>query len=448
MAKVDMVMPQMGESIAEGTIIKWLKKEGDKVEKDEIILEISTDKVDSEIPSPQAGVIKKLLVPEGETVQVGSVIAHLETEGGGGESAEEATAAEPAKIEPTKEIPAEEVTVVVAEPVPAQTQPAVQMPVDGGSISAVPRTDRTGKKFFSPLVRSIARAERLNIEELERIEGTGAKGRVTKNDILAYLKRRSTLLPTVPAATPVPAYVPPAQPEFSDDRVEIIPMDNMRKSIAAHMVHSVQTSPHVFAVSEADMTDLVKFRGQYKNAFLEKTGTKLSYMPFIVEACVKALLDHPLVNSAVDGDKIIRKKYIGIGMAVALENSGLIVPVIKNADSLNIVGLARAVNDLATRARLKKLKPAEVQDGTFSITNMGSFGSLMGFPIINQPQVAILGVGVIQKRPMVINEAIAIRDMMYVSLSFDHRIVDGALAGQFLDRIAYYLTNSDTNNIF
>ena len=446
MAKVDMIMPQMGESIAEGTIIKWLKKEGDKVEKDEIILEISTDKVDSEIPSPQAGVIKKLLVPEGETVQVGSVIAHIETEGGG-EAAAEAPVAKPAKVEPTKEIPPEQVTVVT-ESVPVQNQPAVQVPVDGGSISAIPRTDRTGRKFFSPLVRSIARTEGLNIEELERIEGTGAKGRVTKNDILAYLERRSTLMPTAPAAAPVPAYVPPAQPEFSDDRVEIIPMDNMRKSIAAHMVHSVQTSPHVFAVSEADMTNLVKFRGQYKNAFLEKTGTKLSYMPFIVEACVKALLDYPLVNSAVDGDKIIRKKYIGIGMAVALENSGLIVPVIKNADSLNIVGLARAVNDLATRARVKKLKPAEVQDGTFSITNMGSFGSLMGFPIINQPQVAILGVGVIQKRPMVINEAIAIRDMMYVSLSFDHRIVDGALAGQFLDRIAYYLTNFDTNNIF
>ena len=448
MAKVDMVMPQMGESIAEGTIIKWLKTEGDKVEKDEIILEISTDKVDSEIPSPQAGVIKKLLVPEGETVQVGSVIAHLETEGGGGESAEEAPAeeapaAEPAKVEPAKET-AEAISVVVTEPLPAQTQPAVPVPLDGGSLSAVPRTDRTGKKFFSPLVRSIARAEGVNIEELERIDGTGAKGRVTKTDILAYLDRRSTLVP----AAPVPAYAPSAQPEFSDDRVEIIPMDNMRKAIAAHMVQSVQTSPHVFAVSEADMTDLVKFRGEYKDAFLKKTGTKLSYMPFIVEACVKALLDYPLVNSSVDGDKIIRKKYIGIGMAVALENSGLIVPVIKNADSLNIVGLARAINDLASRARIKKLKPAEVQDGTFSITNMGSFGSLMGFPIINQPQVAILGVGVIQKRPMVINEAIAIRDMMYVSLSFDHRIVDGALAGQFLDRIAYYLTNSDTNNIF
>jgi len=444
MAKVDMVMPQMGESIAEGTIIKWMKKEGDKVEKDEIILEISTDKVDSEIPSPQAGVIKKLLAPEGETVQVGSVIAHIETEGGG-ESVAETPAEKPAKVEPTKEIPAEQVTVA-AEPILAQT-PAVQVPVDGGSISAIPRTDRAGKKFFSPLVRSIARTERLNIEELERIEGTGAKGRVTKKDILAYLERRSTLVPTAPAAAPVPAYVPPAQPEFSDDRVEIIPMDNMRKSIAAHMVHSVQTSPHVFAVSEADMTNLVKFRGQHKNAFLEKTGTKLSYMPFIVQACVKALLDYPLVNSSVDGDKIIRKKYIGIGMAVALENSGLIVPVIKNTDSLNIVGLARAVNDLAARARIKKLKPAEVQDGTFSITNMGSFGSLMGFPIINQPQVAILGIGVIQKRPMVINEAIAIRDMMYISLSFDHRIVDGALAGQFLDRIAYYLTNFDTNNI-
>ncbi len=446
MAKVDMVMPQMGESIAEGTIIKWLKKEGDKVEKDEIILEISTDKVDSEIPSPEAGVIKKLLANEEETVQVGSVIAHIETEGGG-EAAEEAAAAEPATVKPTEEVPTEQVTVV-SEQVQPKPQPAVHVAVDGGSISAVPRTDRTGKKFFSPLVRSIARAEGLNIEELERIQGTGAKGRVTKNDILAYLEKRSTLVPSAPAAPPVPAYTPPTQPEFSDDRVEIIPMDNMRKSIAAHMVHSVQTSPHVFSVSEADMTNLVKFRGQFKDDFLQKTGTKLSYMPFIVQACVKALLDYPLVNSSVDGDKIIRKKYIGIGMAVALENKGLIVPVIRNEDSLNIVGLARAVNDLAARARVKKLKPDEVQDGTFSITNMGSFGSLLGLPIINQPQVAILGVGVIQKRPVVINEAIAIRDMMYISLSFDHRIVDGAMAGQFLDRIAYYLTNFDTTNIF
>jgi 2-oxoglutarate dehydrogenase E2 component (dihydrolipoamide succinyltransferase) len=270
-------------------------------------------------------------------------------------------------------------------------------------------------------------------------------GRVTKNDILSYLEQRKT---GAPAAKPKPpAYVPPTQPEFSDERVEIIPMDHMRKSIAAHMVNSVQTSPHVFAVSEADMTNLVRYREQHKDEFQKREGFKLTYMPFIVQASAMALRDYPLVNSSVKDEKIVRKKYINVGMAVALENNGLIVPVIKGADGLNILGLARAVNDLALRARTRKLKPDEVQDGTFSITNMGSFGSIMGFPIINQPQVAILGVGVIQKRPVVINDAIAIRDMMYISLSFDHRIVDGALAGQFLDRIAYYLSNYNTKNL-
>ncbi|RMF60263.1 MAG: 2-oxo acid dehydrogenase subunit E2 [Calditrichaeota bacterium] len=266
---------------------------------------------------------------------------------------------------------------------------------------------------------------------------------MTKKDLLAYLQQRKTGVARPEAA----AYTPPTQPEFADERIEIIPMDNMRKSIAEHMVRSVQTSPHVFAVSEADMTNLVRFRTQHKEEFLRKFGTKLTYTPFIVQACAKALLDFPLVNSSVQGDKIVRKKYINIGVAVALENHGLIVPVVKQADSLNLVGIARAVNDLAQRARSKKLKPDEVQDGTFSITNMGVFGSLMGLPIINQPQVAILGVGAIQKRPVVINEAIAIRDMMYLSLSFDHRIVDGALGGQFLERIAHYLTNFDTTNI-
>jgi len=432
MAKVDMLMPQMGESITEGTIIKWHKKEGERIEKDEIILEISTDKVDSEIPSPESGTLAKILFPEGDTVQVGAVIAQIQTSGGEEPAAAEAPAAEPEAVAPTPSAPA---GAPAASPAPAAvpTAPAVET-------AAAPQPGGNGKKrYYSPLVRSIAKAEGISPGELDRIPGTGASGRVTKSDILNYLKTRGT-----PAA---PAYVPPAQPQFSDDRVEVIPMDTMRKAIADHMVRSVQTSPHVFAVSEADMTELVRYRAANKDKFLQAAGTKLTYMPFIVQACAKALLDYPMVNSSLDGSNIVRKKYINVGMAVALENYGLIVPVIKNADSLNIVGLARVINDLASRARTKKLKPDEVQDGTFSITNMGSFGSIMGLPIINQPQVAILGVGVIQKRPVVINDAIAIRDMMYISLSFDHRIVDGALAGQFLDRIAYYLTNFDVNSI-
>lgn len=449
MAKVDMVMPQMGESIAEGTIIKWLKKEGDKVEKDEIILEISTDKVDSEIPSPQGGVVAKILAKEGETVKVGSVIAQVETEGAAAQPAKESAplvkspekkeASAETKPAPKLESTSKKEPAVEAKPVAKAVEVAQE------HAPSIGRADTNGKKFYSPLVRSIAKNEGLSAEELEQIEGTGLSGRVTKNDILAYLEQRKSPLPTKPKAAP--AYVPPAQPEFSDARIEIIPMDHMRKSIAAHMVNSVQTSPHVFAVSEADMTNLVRYREKNKDEFQKREGYKLTYMPFIVQACALALRDYPLVNSSVQDEKIIRKKYINVGMAVALENNGLIVPVIKGADALNILGLARAVNDLAHRARTRKLKPDEVQDGTFSITNMGSFGSIMGFPIINQPQVAILGVGVIQKRPVVINDAIAIRDMMYISLSFDHRIVDGAMAGQFLDRIAHYLSTYDTKNL-
>ena len=463
MAKVDMLMPQMGESITEGTIIKWHKKEGERVEKDEILLEISTDKVDTEIPSPESGVIQKLLAAEGDTVQVGAVIAEIETEGNGRDVAAEQTATRAETVpEPAAAVQEAAQPQVVETPTaapaaaPAPQPTAVETPppppaVQTTPVTEAPPTDGKRRKFFSPLVRSIARAEGISLEELERIPGTGVNGRVTKNDILAYIEQRKKAPAAPPTAAPAPAaapaYVPPVQPEFADDRVEIIPMDHMRKSIAQHMVNSVKTSPHVFAVSEADMTNLVRFREKHKEAFLKKEGFKLTYMPFIIQACAQALRDFPLVNSSVQEDKIVRKKYINIGVAVALENNGLIVPVIKGADGMNLLGLARVANDLAQRARTRKLKPDEVQDGTFSITNMGVFGSLMGLPIINQPQVAILGVGVIKKRPVVINEAIAIRDMMYISLSFDHRIVDGALAGQFLERIAYYLTNYDTENL-
>ncbi|HEX9652197.1 MAG TPA: dihydrolipoamide acetyltransferase family protein, partial [bacterium] len=309
MAKVDMVMPQMGESIAEGTIIKWLKKEGDKVEKDEIILEISTDKVDSEIPSPQAGVLTKLLATEGQTVKVGSAIATIETE----------AATQPAKeMAPPANVPEKKPEPAAAKPAPVpqglprkEPVPEVKPPVKPAEITrehipAMTRTDGNGKKFYSPLVRSIAKSEGLSVRELEQIEGTGLSGRVTKNDILAYLEQRKAPMPS--KAKAAPAYVPPAQPEFSDDRVEIIPMDHMRKSIAAHMVNSVQTSPHVFAVSEADMTNLVRYREKHKDAFQKREGFKLTYMPLIVQACALSLRDYPLVNSSVQDEKIIRKK--------------------------------------------------------------------------------------------------------------------------------------------
>jgi len=431
----EMVMPQMGESITEGTVIRWLKKQGDRVKRDEILLEISTDKVDSEIPSPHEGVIQEILAEAGQTVQVGSVIARIA--GTGGE----------ANVPASK--PAAKTEAVSGAGAPPEAAVAA---VREKVAIAAPTRNGTERRFYSPLVRSIARTEGILEDELARIPGTGSHGRVTKKDILNYLDARTgpgTVTtqpapgPAMPAA-PAPAF---AQPSFSDDRVEIIPMGTMRKSIAKHMVNSVQTSPHVFMMTEADMTNLVAYRTQNKDAFLQKTGTKLTYMPFITYASAKALQDYPMVNSSLDGENIVRKKYINVGIAVALENNGLIVPVIKSADGLNVVGLARAINDVATRARQKKLKPDEVQDGTFSITNMGSFGSLIGFPIINQPQVAILGIGTIQKRPVVVNDAIAIRSMLYVSLSFDHRLVDGALAGQFLERVAFYLTNFDINSI-
>ncbi|MFQ5641891.1 MAG: dihydrolipoamide acetyltransferase family protein, partial [bacterium] len=360
MAKVDMVMPQMGESIAEGTIIKWLKKEGEKVEKDEIILEISTDKVDSEIPSPQAGVVSKILASEGETVSVGSVIAHIEA---GGEAASAPVEAPRPQSEAPAEAPAREPEPLAFTPEKApqveEAKVLSETPIlTDVKVTTVPRTDGDGRRFYSPLVRSIAASEGVTTQELETISGTGANGRVTKNDILGYLEQRSERVTT--PAQPVQTQVVATPAEFTDDRVEVIPMDNMRKSIAAHMVNSVQTSPHVFAVSEADMSELVRYREVHKNEFLRKEGFKLTYMPFIIHACAQALRDFPMVNSSVQEDKIIRKKYINVGVAVALPNNGLIVPVIKGADGMNILGLARVGNDLAQRARTKKLRPDEV----------------------------------------------------------------------------------------
>ncbi len=434
MAKIDMAMPQMGESIAEGTILKWLKKAGDKIERDETILEISTDKVDSEIPSPVSGVLSEILVEEGKTVNVGTLIARIDTDA--------AAAAGNGKAASAPAVPKEEAKLATpAASAPAITAAPVAMPQ-----AAAQEDDR----FYSPLVRAIAKEEKVSNAELATIPGTGMGGRVTKNDIMAYLKQRTAPKPAaVPVAPSMPAApalaAKPAAPMaaapvvvYDQDRVEIVPMGNMRRRIAEHMVMSKQTSPHVYSVSTCDMTKIVQYRERMKNEFEKREGTKLTYTPFFIDATVRALKDFPMINASLDGGNIVFKKFINLGIAVALEN-GLIVPVIKSADALNMVGLARATNDLAHRARNKQLKPDEVQGGTFSITNMGSFGNLFGIPVINQPQVAILGIGAIKRTPVVVGDGIAIRDVVYLSLSYDHRIIDGAYGGQFLQRVVEYL---------
>jgi 2-oxoglutarate dehydrogenase E2 component (dihydrolipoamide succinyltransferase) len=425
-ALVDVIMPQMGESIAEGTITKWHKKIGDTIAKDETLLEISTDKVDSEIPAPAAGILAEILFPEQTTVSVNTVIAKISSGAGA------AFASSPAP----KPVPA-----VEAPPVQQSAPPAQHISHE---------TSPTGR-FYSPLVLNIARTEGVTMTELEAVPGTGSNGRVSKNDILAYVQKKKTGGGSVTAApvqrttAPAPAYTlpkPAAPITYPAGRVEIVKMDTMRKAIAEHMVRSKHTSAHVGSVSEADLTPIVKFREKNKTAFEKREGFNLTYTPFFLEAVVKAIKDFPMLNSSVEGDTVIIRKDINLGVAVALEN-GLIVPVIKNAEQKNLAGIARSLNDLAARARSKKLMPDEVTGGTFTVTNPGGFGNLYGFPIINQPQVAILGVGAIKKRPVVIDDAIAIRSMVYISMSYDHRIIDGALGGMFMQKVVYYLENFD-----
>lgn len=425
---VDVIMPQMGESIAEGTIAKWHKKIGDKVGKDETLLEISTDKVDSEIPSPAAGILAEILFPEQTTVGVNTVIARLTTDVN-------------AKIILSSPAPVQPVAATVAQRV--VTSAPVQQ--------AVASQTQTSDRFYSPLVLNIARTEGVTMSELGTIPGTGANNRVSKNDILAYVEGKKSgkpaAVPQFKVPVPVPAYSSPkpaAPITYSAGRVEIIKMDTMRKAISEHMVRSKHTSAHVGSVSEADLTSIVKFREKNKSSFEKREGFNLTFTPFFLEAVVKAIKDFPLMNASVDGDTIIIRKDINLGIAVALEN-GLIVPVIKNAEQKNLAGIARSLNDLATRARNKKLVPDEVTGGTFTVTNPGGFGNLYGFPIINQPQVAILGVGAIKKRPVVIDDAIAIRSMVYISMSYDHRIIDGALGGMFMQKVVSYLENFDVN---
>jgi len=428
MARIEIIMPQMGESITEGTIVRWLKKVGDHVNKDEVLLEISTDKVDSEIPSPAAGTLAEIVTPENGTVPVRTVIAWLETAG----SAAGAPAPAPApQSSPAGPAPA-------APPPPRRETPALSPAAAG--------------RFYSPLVLSIARAEGIPLTELEPIPGTGEGGRLTKKDLLAYVASRKPVPAPARAVESVSAApgpvtlqsvdVPALRAKYPPPAHEILQMSNVMVKMAAHMVRSVQTSPHVAAVHEADMTAVVMHRDEHAAEFEKKEGFRLTFTPYIAEAVVSAIKKYPLVNSSVEGDKIIRKNFINLGLAVASE-SGLIVPVIRNAEEKNFTGLARAVNDLAARTRAKKLVPDEIQGGTFTITNYGVFGTLIGMPIINQPQVAILGTGAVRKRPVVIDEAIAIRSIAYLTLAFDHRIIDGALGGMFLEEIVRNLQRRD-----
>ncbi len=432
--KVEVIMPKMGESLQEGTILKWYKKPGDRVQKDEILLEISTDKVDTEIPSPATGILTEILYKENETVSVGTVIAYIETEISKAEFEVEAKKEEKAEVRAIGEEKesAKHFEEFVPETLPSRT-----------------------KRFYSPVVREIAKREGISIEELERIPGTGYGGRLTKNDILNYIeskKRKVEVKPSVPAAEIFEKVEEPlAKPEvYPEGKVEIVEMSRVIKAMAEHMLRSVRTSPHVAAISECDMTEIMNFIDKNADEFQKREGFKLTLTPFVVDAVVKALKEFPMINSSVEGDKIIIKKYINIGIAVATDY-GLIVPVVKNADEKNFIGLARAINDIVIRARNKKLTPDDIQGGTFSITNYGVFGNIIGTPIINQPQVAILGVGAVKKRPVVITkdgeDYIAIRSIAFLTLSFDHRIIDGALGGRFLERVVYYLENFDFKGI-
>ena len=407
--KYEMVMPKMGESITEGTILKWLKKEGDTIEKDEIILEISTDKVDSEIPTPVPGVLLKFLVAENETVEVGKPIAIIETE------AVEAKPPAAASVESETSEP---------EPAAATTAPVKQD-------QPKPQPGR----FYSPVVMKIAAEEQIPMSELDAIPGSGRNGRLTKKDVLSYLNSRQQ-------SAAESTFVQPQATPAGEGNVEVIPMDNMRKRIAEHMIASKQTSAHVNLYTEVDMHAVTRVREKNKNAFRKREGFGLTYTAFIVEAVVNALKEFPMLNASLDGDRILIKKDYHIGVAVAVDN-GLVVPNIFNAGEKSLTGLARAVNDLAVRARARKLLPDEMANGTFSISNFGVYGTTIGFPIINQPQVAILGVGAIKKRPVVINDAIAIRPIMYLALTIDHRLIDGAMGSQFLERIRELLENYD-----
>ena len=444
MSVVDVIMPKLGESIMEATILKWHKKVGDKVAQDETILDIATDKVDSEVPSTAEGIIEEILFAENDVVPIGTVIVKIRTGAAESTNAPQTTAPPKEEYEDAK----------VVEEIPYQpTTNTVNF-------------ESNGVRFYSPLVLNIAQSEGISMTDLEKIPGTGQEGRVSKKDILAFVAARGNAPANqaTPAAQPqqqqsqqavvmtnAPAVVAPANnaPVVYTGNVEVIEMDRMRKLISKHMTDSVATSAHVTSFAECDVTNLVQWREKVKKDFEKREGEKITFTPLFVEAVVKSLKKYPMLSSSVDGDKIIVKKDLNIGMATALPSGNLIVPVIKNADQLNLTGLCKQVNGLANAARSGKLKPDDTTGGTFTLTNVGTFGSIMGTPIINQPQVAIMAVGAIKKRPMVLEtpqgDVIAIRHMMYISLSYDHRIIDGALGSTFLNAVSKELENFDVN---
>ncbi len=441
MSQLEILLPKMGESVAEATITKWLKKPGDTVAADEPIVEIATDKVDSEVPAPEAGVLSEQMVKEGDVVKVGQPIARI------GRAGDAPKTAETAKVAPAAAAP---------PPPAANGKPAPVL----AAAAPVERIGASGK-FYSPLVRNIAMSEGLTMAELETIVGTGEGGRVTKKDILGYLPNRgaqASTQPVVAAASPAPPPSAPAPQQASAPTVvpavgdEIIEMDRMRKLIADHMVMSKRTSPHVTSFVEADVTNLVLWRDKVKAAFEKREGEKLTFTPVFIMAIVQAIKEMPMINVQVDGYNIIKKKDINVGMAAALPSGNLIVPVIKNADQLNLVGLAKRVNDLANRARAGKLTPDEISGGSYTVTNVGTFGNVLGTPVINQPQVAIMATGAIRKKPAVIEtpqgDMIGVRQMMFLSHSYDHRVVDGALGGRFVRRVADILEGWDLNSPF
>lgn len=439
MSEFQLVMPKMGESIAEATIIRWTKNEGDSIAVDETVLEIATDKVDSEVPSPKAGKLVKRLFNEGDVVPVNAPIAIIALEGS-------ASAGAP---------------VVAAAPVEVkQVVQQVEQSISKAQETAAPIA---GNRFYSPLVLNIAKTENISMAVLETIPGTGAEGRVTKRDILAFVQNKGNVTapqisapvvsapsePAAPAKPAASASVPPRPPVSMSGGDEIIEMDRMRKLIADHMVMSKHTSPHVTSFVEADVTNMVVWRDKAKKVYEKREGEKITFTPMFIECVAKAIKDFPMINVSVDGNNIIKRKNINIGMAAALPSGNLIVPVIKGADGMNLLGLTKSVNDLANRARANKLAPDDIQGGTFTLTNVGGFGNVMGTPIINQPQVAIMATGSIKKKPAVLEtpmgDVIAIRHMMFLSLSYDHRVVDGSLGGSFLKRVADYMEQWDVN---
>lgn len=446
-----LVLPKMGESVSEATLTKWLKSVGEHIQEDDTIAEIATDKVDSEVPSPVSGTIKELLFNEGSVVQVGEVIAIVEVEGATDETPiqteKQTLTAKDEAVVPQQEITVEDIEIPGVDILEAKdVNPIAQADIDGQG------------RFYSPLVRNIAQKEGLSSSELENLIGSGSEGRVTKQDVLDYIATRSngnigdgarSESAQVKIANSVVSA--PVQVLKAANGDEIIEMDRMRRLIADHMVNSIRTSPHVFSVVEADVTNLVTWRNKVKDGFKKREGENITFTPLIIEAISKALKDFPMINVSVDGNNIIKRKHVNIGMAAALPSGNLIVPVIKDADQLSLVGLSKAVNDLANRARANKLKPDDTQGGTFTFTNIGAFGNIFGMPIINQPQAAILAVGTITKKPAVLEtpdgDVIAIRHMMYLTMSYDHRVIDGALGGTFLRRVGDYLEKWDKDRV-